>query len=124
MKREDMYKWNVATTKEYGVQEAISPQKQECEYTHINRINLKAGDSHIVSSEGYEMCIALVSGAGHAKVDGCFDEEMRKLDCVYLSADTGCVLTAREDCRKKEANYINIGRMLTKLVGFLTDRPL
>ena len=95
MKREDMYKWNVATTKEYGVQEAISPQKQECEYTHINRINLKAGDSHIVSSEGYEMCIALVSGAGHAKVDGCFDEEMRKLDCVYLSADTGCVLTAR-----------------------------
>ena len=54
MKREDMYKWNVATTKEYGVQEAISPQKQECEYTHINRINLKAGDSHIVSSEGYE----------------------------------------------------------------------
>lgn len=27
MKREDMYKWNVATTKEYGVQEAnLSPK--------------------------------------------------------------------------------------------------
>lgn len=124
MKREDMYKWNVATTKEYGVQEAISPQKQECEYTHINRINLKAGDSHIVSSEGYEMCIALVSGAGHAKVDGCFDEEMKKLDCVYLSADTGCVLTAREDCSfyVAFAKYEGIGQ--THFIRFDPDTPL
>lgn len=124
MKREDMYKWNVATTKEYGVQEAISPQKQECEYTHINRINLKAGDSHIVSSEGYEMCIALVSGAGHAKVDGCFDEEMKKLDCVYLSADTGCVLTAREDCSfyVAFAKYEGIGQ--THFIHFDPDTPL
>jgi len=124
MKREDMQKWNVKTTKEYGVQVAISPDKQECEYTHIDRVNLKAGDSYTASSENNEMCIALIIGEGHAKIEGSFEEDMKRLDCCYLSADTRCVLTANIDCSFyiAYAKYEGIGK--TCFIKFDKDAAL
>lgn len=124
MKREDMYKWNVATTKEYGLQHAIGPDKQECEFTHIDRLNLKAGDSYTLESGENEVCIALITGAGHVKVEGCVDEKMNKLDCCYLKDNTTCVLTAEEDCSFYIAAAKYEGTGETLFIKFDPETPL
>lgn len=124
MKREDMYKWNVATTKEYGLQKAISPGKQECEFSHIDRLNLKAGDSYTLESGENEVFISLIIGCGHVKVEGCVDEQMNKLDCCYLKAGTQCVLTAAEDCSFYIASAKYEGMGETRFIKFDPDTPL
>lgn len=124
MKREDMLKWNVATTSEYGMQEAVAPGKQECEYTHINRLNLKAGDSWTLESGENEMFLSLISGSGMARAEGAFEEKLKKLDCCYLKAETVCVLKAEEDCTFYIAFAKYEGTGETCYIKFDPDTPL
>lgn len=124
MKREDMYKWNVATTADAGFQKAIAPGRQECEYTHIDRLNLRAGESYVLSSGENEVCIALISGEAYAKSETHFDERMRKLDCCYLSGNTDCMLNAVQDCSFyiAAAKYEGVGE--THFIRFNPETPL
>lgn len=114
MIKEDMIKWNAKTTSEPGLQKAVSPDLQECEYTHIDRLNLVAGQQYTFNSGEYEMFIALISGKGHAKVEGVFDEDLNKLDACYLAGNTTCLITATEDCSfyVAYAKYEGIGSSL------------
>lgn len=124
MKREDMFKWNAKTTGEHGVQVAIAPGKQECEYSHVNRVNLDAGEQYTLESGEYEMFAALISGAAYVTVEGRFDEEMKKLDCFYLSGEQKCRITAKEACSfyVAFAKYEGIGE--THFITFDANAPL
>ena len=93
-----MIKWNAKTTKEYGMQVAISPGLQECEFTHINRLNLKSGESYTLESKEFEMCISMIIGSGHIAVEEKFQNDMKKLDCCYLSGNAKCEIKAYDDC--------------------------
>lgn len=98
MKREEMLKWNVKTDAAPGRHKAVSPELQGCVFSHIDRLNLLAGETYTLESGENETFASLISGDGHAKAEGAFDEEMHKLDAVYLAGGGVCQLTAKETC--------------------------
>lgn len=98
MKREDMLKWNVKTSEEPGYHVAISPERQGCVYSHIDRLNLPAGQCYTLESGENEMFFSLIKGDAQVKSEGAFESEMHKLDAAYLAGSTACQITAVTDC--------------------------
>lgn len=124
MKKEDMLKWNVKTPETPGRHTAIAPGLQECVYSHVDRLNLPAGESYTLEGGENEMFFSMIKGCGHVAVEGAFDEDMNKLDGVYLAGNAKAVLTAKEDCifYIAFAKYEGIGE--SHFIHYDPDAPL
>lgn len=70
LKREDMLKWNVKSSEEPGRHTVITPDIHECVYTHIDRLNLPAGENYTVESGEYEYFLSLIEGKAVITVEG------------------------------------------------------
>lgn len=98
LKREDMLKWNVKSSEEPGRHTVITPDIHECVYTHIDRLNLPAGENYTVESGEYEYFLSLIEGKAVITVEGKDAEDMSRLDGLYLAGNTVCTLRAEENC--------------------------
>lgn len=98
LKREDMLKWNVKSSEEPGRHTVITPDIHECVYTHIDRLNLTAGENYTVESGEYEYFLSLIEGKAVITVEGKDAEDMSRLDGLYLAGNTVCTLRAEENC--------------------------
>ncbi len=98
LKREDMLKWNVKSSEEPGRHTVITPDIHECVYTHIDRLNLPAGENYTVESGEYEYFLSLIEGKAVVTVEGKDAEDMSRLDGLYLAGNTVCTLRAEENC--------------------------
>lgn len=85
LKREDMLKWNVKSSEEPGRHTVITPDIHECVYTHIDRLNLPAGENYTVESGEYEYFLSLIEGKAVITVEGKDAENMSRLDGLYLA---------------------------------------
>ena len=88
LKREDMLKWNVKSSEEPGRHTVITPDIHECVYTHIDRLNLPAGENYTVKSGEYEYFLSLIEGKAVITVEGKDAEDMSRLDGLYLAGNT------------------------------------
>lgn len=93
-----MQEWKVQSPEEPGWHRVITPDTHECKHEYVFRLNLVAGQSHIIRSEDLEMHPVLIRGSaelsGHPVITG----DLVKFDSFYIPADDSVTVIAKEDC--------------------------
>lgn len=88
--------WRVQSPEEKGFFEVISPMKSDCKSVYMYRLNLAAGEKHVLQSGELEMNGAVIAGAAHIK-STCLDAQLEKLDSFYICAHVSLEITALHD---------------------------
>lgn len=96
--KERMEKWNFTSPTEEGFHEVIIPGKADCKAVYIYRLNLKAGDSHLLCSEDLEMNPVLISGNAKLSGNPVFNQDMLKFDSFYIPGNTKVKISSVDDC--------------------------
>lgn len=109
-----MEKWSIQSNDESGFHKVITPDKCECKEAQIFRLNLKAGEKHILESNDLEMHPVLINGRAKISKHDILNEEMSKFDSFYIPGNNSLIITALEDCifYIAAAKYEGIGNVM------------
>lgn len=95
--KERMENWKHISTEENGFHEVIAPGTSDCEQVYIYRLNLEAGQVHVLETGEKEMNAASVKGSAKISWDG-VEETCEKLDSFYVTKEMSVRIEALEDC--------------------------
>ncbi|WP_409969663.1 5-deoxy-glucuronate isomerase [Bengtsoniella intestinalis] len=93
-----MEQWSVQSPEIPGFHPVITPEKCECYDTQIFRLNLVAGDTYTLDSEGLELNAALIAGAAQLSNHPVLTQTMKQYDSFYIPGKNTVTITAVEDC--------------------------
>ena len=93
-----MEKWNFTSSTAPGIHEVIIPGKADCKSVYIYRLNLKAGDSYLLSSGELEMNPVLINGNAKLSEHPSLNESMEKFDSFYIPGNNKIKIEAVDDC--------------------------
>ena len=107
-----METWCVQSPEAPGFHPVIIPDTCVCQEAHIYRLNLPAGESHVLKSGDLELHPVLIQGAAQLSNHADLNETMKQYDAFYIPGNDSITITALEDCifYIAGATYEDIGK--------------
>ena len=90
--------WKFQSPETDGFHKVIVPGEADCRALSVFRLNLAAGQSHIVASGDLEIHPVLITGAAKLTSGPLSGQTMKRFDSFYLPANETTTITAVEDC--------------------------
>ncbi len=118
-----MEQWDISSPETPGFHEVIIPGREDCKAVYVYRLNLPAGQSHLLKSGKLEMNAVLISGSAKVKCAS-FDTEMSKFDSFYITGGAEVSITAKEDAAFYIGGAVCEGLGKTFFRKFDKDLPL
>ena len=98
LNKNDLTKWKVQSSDNWGFYEVITPDKNACKEARMFRLNLKQGDSYELFSHDLELHVVLISGQAKLSEHKLLTEDMDKFDAFYIPGKDKVVIMAKTDC--------------------------
>ena len=96
--QEEMRGWKVQSPDTSGWHAVIEPGKSSSKVSYVYRLNLKAGESHMIKSGKLEMHPVMMTGSATLSENKDLPTQMERFDSFYIPANTSVKITAVEDC--------------------------
>lgn len=96
--QEEMKKWRVQSPDTEGWHTVIEPGTSSSTVSYVFRLNLKAGQKHVVTSGTLEMHPVMISGSATLSGNSDLPTQMERFDSFYIPANTTVTISAVEDC--------------------------
>ncbi len=96
--KQDLHKWRVQSSEEWGFHEVITPEKSACQEARIFRLNLQKGNSYTLNSGNLELHPVLISGKASLSEHKTLNQNMDRFDSFYIPGNNTIKITAVEDC--------------------------
>jgi len=122
--RQRLESWRVKSPDSPGFHKVIVPENSDCRVARVFRLNLKAGESHILESGPLELHPVLIEGSAELASHPVIAARMDRLDSFYIPAGERVAIKALTDCvfYIAGAPYENIGEAYFR--KFQPDAPL